>query len=114
MGRGNAFNGGTTDMAAGVAVTLAISAAALFGAASEALAADLVVEVIDDKRNPVDGADVQLEPVSGGRGVKTRASASGRYVFLDVPPGRYRLTCGGPSSREITVGTSVDKVKCQR
>ena len=96
------------------AAALAVSAVASFVWICDASAGDVVVKVVDHRGSPVDGAEVQLEPVSGGRGVKTTESASGRYVLLDVMPGRYRLTCGGSSSRKITVGNSVDQETCQR
>jgi Carboxypeptidase regulatory-like domain len=96
------------------AITLPILTVATFVWVGEASAGDIVIKIIDYKGSPVVGAEVQLDPLSGGRRVTKTANAAGRYVLLDVMPGKYRLTCGGSFAKEIDVGISVDLEECQR
>ena len=110
---------------ASVAITLAIPAGTSLGAIGDATAAEVTGKVFDQKGNPVPNATVRLDPVPGeldvtpaaggsDRDVTTRSRESGRYVLETVTPGKYRLTCGGSSSREIYVGIGVLRENCRQ
>ena len=110
---------------ASVAIVLAISALASFARIDDATAAEVTGKVLDRHDRPVPNATVRLERVPGewdvvyapdesDQQVTTRSRESGRYVLRTVMPGRYRLTCGGSSSREIYVGIGSLQKNCSR
>ena len=110
---------------ASVAIILAIPAGAPLGLIGDAAAAEVTGKVFDQDGNPVPNATVRLDPVPGeldvipaasgsDRYVTTRSRESGRYVRETVTPGKYRLTCGGFSSREIYVGIGTLRENCRQ
>ena len=110
---------------ASVAITLAIPAGAPLASIGNAAAAEVTGKVTDQDGNPVPNATIRLDPVPGeldltsadgesDRYVTTTSRESGRYVLETVTPGKYRLTCGGSSSREIFVGIGVLRENCRQ
>jgi protocatechuate 3,4-dioxygenase beta subunit len=110
---------------ANMAIILAISAKASFSWTGDAAAANVTGRVTDQGGNPVPNATVRLEPVAGefdltssseesDRYAKTTSSESGWYMLETLVPGKYRLTCGRSSSREIYVGIGVLHENCQQ
>jgi protocatechuate 3,4-dioxygenase beta subunit len=108
-----------------VAIILAISGMTSFAWLDDVAAADVTGKVIDQRGNPVPDATVRLEPVprefdmtsttgESDRHVTTTSSESGRYVLETIVPGKYRLTCGGSSSREIHVGIGILREDCRQ
>lgn len=106
-------------------MTWAVPAAASFAFMGEAAAAEITGKVIDQEGNPVPNAMIRLDPVPGewdvtsaddeaGHEVTTKSRESGRYMLKTPRPGKYRLTCGGSSSREIYVGIGVLRENCRR
>lgn len=108
-----------------MAIILAISAEASFSWSGDAAAAEVTGRVIDQDGNPVPNVPVRLEPMpeeffltsttdESERHVKTTSSASGWYTLQTLVPGKYRLTCGRSSSRQIYVGIGVLHENCQQ
>ena len=104
---------------------LAVPAGVSLAFMSEAAAAEITGRVIDQEGNPVPNATIRLDPVPGewdvtsaddetGRHVTTKSCVSGRYMLKTPRPGKYRLTCGGSSSREIYVGIGVLRENCRK
>jgi protocatechuate 3,4-dioxygenase beta subunit len=106
-------------------MTWAVPAAASFAFIGDAAAAEITGKVMDQEGNPVPNATIRLDPVPGewdvtsaedetGLDVTTRSRESGRYMLKTLRPGKYRLTCGGSSSREIYVGIGVLRENCRQ
>ncbi len=108
---------------AAVPILVAISAGASLFSAGAAAAADVTGRITDPGGNPVPNATVRLDPIPGevdvlsrpdgsDAHVATSSHTSGRYVLRGVMPGKYRLSCGGASSRDIYVGLGVHQEHC--
>lgn len=108
-----------------MAITLAIPAGVPLASIGDATAAEVTGKVIDQDGNPVPNATIRLDPVPGEldvtpvdgeseRYVTTTSRESGHYVLETVTPGKYRLTCGGSSSREIYVGIGTLRENCRQ
>jgi hypothetical protein len=86
-----------------------ILAVVLLSVASTAMAADLV-GTVRKGRKPLANQEVKLQRDGDTR--QTKSNREGRFVFVGIPPGTYRLSCGGDSEAEISIRAGASSQDC--
>ena len=85
-----------------VALALCLSVTPARGQATSTTTVD--GQITDQSGAVVPGADIKLVDVDTGTTRTTISNETGRYIFVNVPPGNYKLTVGmaGFATTEIT------------
>jgi hypothetical protein len=92
---------------------LLLGTVALALAVTDAFGADLLGTVTKaGKVQPAQGVQLEPKPRDGKAPRTAKTDAAGNYLFQDVRPGDYFLTCNG-KSREVTVRPGAQRADCK-